>query len=271
MGNVTFYVVAHQDDWQLFRGEQAWADLRSGARVVIICVTAGEASPPWQVRELGSLVSCQVAIDGKVMDLSPTIFGVEANGHMVQCSKYKNSTTYFLRIPEAGNSLGGPLQRLHEADERVTTVDGAATYRSWSDLTTTLRELMERERIEAAEPNPWFNTFEFEQPMGGRFDDNPDHILTGQAVQDAGLDAYNKLYFYGYRPPPPWLAPDERNPPDNDGDLQLPDNNLEPDQVEHKKQLFLGYARTHSNFFTDFEQHHSIYEDWLARSFFHVR
>jgi|GEM_PF-6168842 len=47
---VSFYVVAHQDDWQLFMGSQAWADVQSydaaesmvnGSKVVFIYITDG--------------------------------------------------------------------------------------------------------------------------------------------------------------------------------------------------------------------------------------
>jgi hypothetical protein len=47
---VSFYVVAHQDDWQIFMGQQAWYDTRSydagagvakGAKVVFIYITDG--------------------------------------------------------------------------------------------------------------------------------------------------------------------------------------------------------------------------------------
>lgn len=54
MPYVGCYVAAHQDDWQLFRGEQAWADLNTaGVRVVFVHTTAGDAGATngwWEAR-----------------------------------------------------------------------------------------------------------------------------------------------------------------------------------------------------------------------------
>jgi hypothetical protein len=36
MAPISFYVMAHQDDWQMFRGEQAWIDIQAGARVAFV-------------------------------------------------------------------------------------------------------------------------------------------------------------------------------------------------------------------------------------------
>ena len=41
---VVFYIMAHQDDWQLFRGEQAYADINThSVRAIFIYATAGNA------------------------------------------------------------------------------------------------------------------------------------------------------------------------------------------------------------------------------------
>jgi hypothetical protein len=65
MGIVAFYVVAHQDDWQLFRGQQAWSDIQSGAQIVFIYLTAGDAGGDrgvgwWEAREVAALESCRL-------------------------------------------------------------------------------------------------------------------------------------------------------------------------------------------------------------------
>src|SRR5947209_5394289 len=64
MSGVVFYISAHQDDWQLFRGERAYRDLRApGLRVVFVYTTAGDSGDGpgaswWRARERGALASC---------------------------------------------------------------------------------------------------------------------------------------------------------------------------------------------------------------------
>ena len=31
-----FYIVAHADDWQLFMGDKAWADVQAGHKVIFV-------------------------------------------------------------------------------------------------------------------------------------------------------------------------------------------------------------------------------------------
>ena len=57
--SLAFYVTAHQDDWELFRGQQAYKDLATSTnKVVFIYVTAGDAGRTngwWEARERGAL------------------------------------------------------------------------------------------------------------------------------------------------------------------------------------------------------------------------
>src|SRR5436190_22007358 len=64
---VSYYLAAHQDDWQLFMGTNAKADA-SYAKVVFITLTAGDAGdgnngggiiPYFQARENGAIKSVQ--------------------------------------------------------------------------------------------------------------------------------------------------------------------------------------------------------------------
>lgn len=262
MGMVTFYIVAHQDDWQLFRGEQAFVDLTLNnpvVGVVIICVTAGELGGPWPERENGCVASCRAALGDDACETSDVL---DVNGHRVARVRYKNSVCYFLRIPEAGNTVGGPLQSLREQGQPTTTVDGANTYESWSDLTDTLRAIMEVERTVWDEPHPWFNAHDYAQQMGGPDDDNPDHIMVGFAVRDAALNNYDKLYFRGYRPPPPW-EPGDPEPPSTDAPLSV-------EQVKNKRTLFMAYVNVDSALQADYQNSHDVYESWLSRTYFRV-
>ena len=59
--SLAFYVTAHEDDWELFRGEQAYRDLATPTKkVVFIYVTAGDAGQTngwWEAREQGALAA----------------------------------------------------------------------------------------------------------------------------------------------------------------------------------------------------------------------
>ena len=57
MKTVTFYVVAHADDWQLFMNPDAFKDITMpDSKVVFIVTTAGDAGKEdnyWKAREEG--------------------------------------------------------------------------------------------------------------------------------------------------------------------------------------------------------------------------
>ena len=87
MAAVAFYISAHQDDWQLFRGERAWSDVMSGATVVFVYVTAGDAGRRdgwWEAREEGALASSRLIVNQRRLDPAPpdqTRDSVTINGH----------------------------------------------------------------------------------------------------------------------------------------------------------------------------------------------
>src|SRR3982751_2045931 len=59
------FVVAHQDDWQVFMGDVATRILRSGSPATFIYLTAGDDgrdSLYWQTRERAALHSTQIAM-----------------------------------------------------------------------------------------------------------------------------------------------------------------------------------------------------------------
>src|SRR4026209_2547278 len=65
------FIEAHQDDWQLFAGNQTASSAQTAAKVVIVYVTAGDAGSSivnpafWQARETASKAALEViAPDG---------------------------------------------------------------------------------------------------------------------------------------------------------------------------------------------------------------
>ena len=198
---VSFYFSAHEDDWQLFMNPNAYADVRSPTtKVVFVYVTAGDAGagsgnggrarPYYLARENGARLSVMFMADAERVPVP----SAEAStaiilGHDVHRWAYRNTVSYFLRLPDgdmAGTGYEGTgwqsLQRLHQAKvSSIEAVDASATYRGWDDLTATLRELITEERREAR--SVWIN---LPDPDGSRnSNDHSDHRYVSVAVLDA--------------------------------------------------------------------------------------
>src|SRR5712692_478038 len=103
--SVAFYIVAHQDDWQLFMTPNAYRDMcRPDTKVVFIYTTTGEAGKGtsyWQAREKGALQSIRFALDTPDSPPQDFVEGErDACGHPLYYCVYKNSVSYFLRLPD---------------------------------------------------------------------------------------------------------------------------------------------------------------------------
>ena len=197
---VSVFVVAHQDDWQLFMSPVAFHAMdEPGEKAVFIHVTAGDAGrgvtgepvPYYKAREEGALRAVRFMANagdkpglGAPMEWS----AAERAGHLVQRVVYANAVVYFLRLPD-GRGLEGTgyegtgfqsLQRLMSGEiQTIEAIDGSARYGGWADLQNTLRDIIETEReagkalsIHITEPDPAFNPTE-----------HSDHRHTALAVQ----------------------------------------------------------------------------------------
>src|SRR5690348_6093412 len=99
--SVSFYTQAHQDDWQLFRGEQVWEDINTvGNKVVFIYATAGDAGQKdgwWEAREKGALASVRKILNAP----SPLTTKVKyINRHPIVLYSCGNTESYFMRLPD---------------------------------------------------------------------------------------------------------------------------------------------------------------------------
>ena len=172
--SVSFSVQAHQDDWQLFMSNKVVADLNiSGRKMVFITLTAGDGSVGngaygpssvifFQARENGAVYSSKYVADittGTAPADVPTATTVSILGntnHNITKYVYKNTVNYFLRLPDGnGNGNGFPntgsvsLERLKTgAIASISALGGtAATYTGWSDLTNTIKTIINTEKI----------------------------------------------------------------------------------------------------------------------------
>ncbi len=224
---VTFYVVAHADDWQLFMGEAAYDDLTdSTQKVVFIYLTAGDAAlgdivqcadypgarPYYIAREEGALASVRLVADRTSKGcpdsyrITTTDFRVTARPpgrppqtrvHRLRRVAYRNSVSYFLRLPDAPSrrNPGGDLltdfyndwnpapgtEIPAQTPTLVTAVDSSTRYSSWVDLTATVRAILVRES--AGWPDFTINLSETEAPLNPK--DHPQHVVAGRAALDA--------------------------------------------------------------------------------------
>lgn len=198
---VAFYFSAHEDDWQLFMNPPAFADVLDPAcRCVFVHMTAGDAGlgtgnggrkhPLYLAREHGAEAAIRFTADAN--ERSPVDSDITTpafEGHSIRRVVYRNTISYFLRLPDGSPSGDGykatghqSLKRLKNGDlDSMTAVDGSAVYRDWNALTATLRALIERERgterpidLHIPEADPALNP-----------NDHSDHNMTAHAVRDA--------------------------------------------------------------------------------------
>ena len=200
---VSFYFAAHEDDWQLFMNPSAFQDVLDGAsKTVFVHVTAGDAGlgtgqgnrkrPYYLARENGAQEAVRFMAD---TDHEPSVRNESSamvNAHRIFRIAYRNTVSYFLRVPD-GNIKGEgfaetgfqSLLRLHKgAIAKMTAVDGSTEYRGWDDLVRTVRAIVDAERGRASLVQ--INVAETDQTINP--DDHADHLMTAQAALDAVKD-----------------------------------------------------------------------------------
>jgi hypothetical protein len=250
MGRISYYVSAHQDDWQLFRGEQAATDVaRPDSRVIFIYVTAGELDHAlsgipqdviWPAREHGAMASIE-ALTGERSQ--PATF-LDIGGHRIARYVCANTVSYFLRIREQ-------LYKLRHGYERTwPAIDGSSSY-TWRSLVETLRALVDHERGDVDEP-PWVNTHAGDHQANGP-QGSGDHWAVAAAVEAAVLDGSYRLLG--------WI----------DYHVEDLDPNLSAKDAELKRVLMRdAYSRVyaHDAGIDDWKLARSFYEGWIDKSYF---
>jgi hypothetical protein len=198
---VSIFVVAHQDDWQLFMNPEAYKRMdEPGEKAVFVHVTAGDAGkgitgepvPYYLAREEGALRAVRFMANA-ANQTTGTTNTVHAGmtpvaGHQIQRAVYGNAVVYFLRLPD-GNIVNGSvytphpfsLERLRTAQaEYSETIDASAKYVGWSDLVNTLAAIVDHERT-AGQPLS-LHIAETEEELNQR--DHPDHRATALGMEE---------------------------------------------------------------------------------------
>jgi len=200
---VSFYFAAHEDDWQLFMNPSAFEDVsRDAAKTVFIHMTAGDAGlgigaggrkhPFYLARENGAEMAIRFMADADDIPAKRTAAPMAFNGHSIYRVSYRNTVTYFLRVPD-GNALGTgyadtgfqSLKRLAQGKiDALVAVDGSTAYHGWGDLTATVRSIVDFERGGAAVVQ--INVAELDARINPN--DHSDHLMTARAALDAVSD-----------------------------------------------------------------------------------
>ncbi len=204
--NVSLYIIAHADDWQLFMFPHVYKDIIApDCRVIFIVTTAGDAGMDetfWTAREEGlksSIRFCIAPLSEKVEFVADRKF----NNHKIGFCTINNTTTYFLRLPD-GNLDGKGFSSCNfqslsqfklQQINFISALNNSATYQSWSELLSLFESIIAFEckgfsniRIHYLNPDPGINS-----------NDHPDHIATGNIIQNiTTITGIHQLLFVGY-------------------------------------------------------------------------
>jgi LmbE family N-acetylglucosaminyl deacetylase len=212
---VAFYFGAHPDDWQLFMNPNAYYDVQKPSnKVVFVYVTAGDAGaglgngersqPYYLARENGAKFSGRFLADVAKAPVTPVDSVASVAGHRIKRWQYRNTVSYFLRLPDGSPQGTGyvttaqqSLKRLQEGALRtMTSIDNSTTYQDWPDLIKTLRKLIDDERGTAT--NVWVHIPDtnIEKNIG----DHADHQHMAQGVLEAIAERpwINKALYLNY-------------------------------------------------------------------------
>jgi hypothetical protein len=200
---VSFYFAAHEDDWQLFMNPSAFQDvIKDAAKTVFVHVTAGDAGlgmgrggrkhPFFLARENGAEAAVRFMADADDTPAEKIAGHATFNGHAIYRVSYRNTVSYFLRVPD-GNPAGTgyydtgfqSLKRLADGEnDLLAAIDGSTAYHGWDDLVKTVRAIMDAERGNAAQVQ--INVAERDRRINPN--DHSDHQMTAKAALDAVKD-----------------------------------------------------------------------------------
>jgi len=264
--NPVFYVSAHPDDWQIFIGNKVYNDVKQGRKVVIIYTTAGDAGREesfWRSRELAANTSVEFLVDGSLVDdeknNNKCSFNMVNNHSLWRCT-YGKVTSYWLRLPDGTPSGQGTLtyqrqslKKFYQEDiNSLQTVDKSSTYSSWEDLTKTITQLINKEKLDNRTSYSIYS-HSYKDVFIGSPGDHSDHIYSGKLIFDLTDRFPVKKYWYsGYN---------AVNQPIN----------LSDEDVLHKLDLFMSFERamlydiSHSTY----SEAPKTYFNWLVRTYYY--
>ena len=157
---ISVFVTAHPDDWQLFMNPNAFhAVSDSNQQVIFLHITAGDAGHGMEyndftlAREEGSKRAMRFLIKAafpwESFQDTPIDTSVLINNHEIHYYKYRNISSYFMRLPDGNFDGGGYVRHNKESVKKIlsgekltiNTIDCLNTY-TREDLIETLRGII---------------------------------------------------------------------------------------------------------------------------------
>jgi LmbE family N-acetylglucosaminyl deacetylase len=253
------FIVAHEDDWQLFMGDIAARQVRAGDSVSFIYLTAGDDgrdSLYWLTRERAALQSTRVAIGRDASDSSQVKCSMTiVLDHALQKCAIANTKSYFLRLPDGKrNGMGfasHDYQSLRKLRGRkiavVNAIDGSAAYNGWEDLTATVRSI-----VGSDSPDRGVVVHASDPSIAANPHDHFDHRMAGLLVEDLRrTQLWKTQYYVGYA-------------------LATRAANRSTDDAREKTAIFLAYdkeMRRVNPKWSAYDEHRQFYSDCMLRTY----
>lgn len=253
------FVVAHEDDWQLFMGDVVAKRIRAGDSVIFIYLTAGDDgrdSLYWQTREHAALQSTRLAIGPGAADSAAVRCSTtEVLEHAIRKCVIANTESYFMRLPDGKrNGLGfgrhdyQSLRRLRgNKIGAIVAVDGSAAYHGWQDLMATANKLIGSSSA-AAEIVVHAN----DPSVAANPHDHFDHRMAGLLVNDLRKgQTWNTRYYVGYA-------------------LATRAANRSADEAREKTAIFLAYDKEMmrvNKAWSAYAEHPAFYSECMLRTY----
>ena len=253
------FVVAHEDDWQLFMGDVVAKRIRAGDSVIFIYLTAGDDgrdSLYWQTRERAALQSTRLAIGPDAADSAAVRCSTtEVLEHAIRKCMIANTESYFMRLPDGKrNGLGfgrhdyQSLRRLRgKKIGTMLAVDGSAAYHGWQDLMATANKLIGSSSA-AAEIVVHAN----DPSIAANPHDHFDHRMAGLLVNDLRKgQTWDTRYYVGYA-------------------LATRAANRSADEAREKTAIFLAYDKEMmrvNKAWSAYAEHPAFYSQCMVRTY----
>jgi LmbE family N-acetylglucosaminyl deacetylase len=253
------FIVAHEDDWQLFMGDIAARQVRAGDSVSFIYLTSGDDgrdSLYWRTREQAALQSTRVAIGLDASDSSQVKCSMTTVlDHAIHQCVVAKTKSYFLRLPDGKRNGAGFARHNYQSLRKlrgrkipvVNAIDGSAGYNGWEDLTATVSSIIGSDSpdrdvvIHASDPSIAANPH-----------DHFDHRMAGLLVEDLRrTQPWNTQYYVGYA-------------------LATRAANRSTDEAREKTAIFLAYdkeMRRVNPKWSAYDEHRQFYSECMLRTY----
>jgi LmbE family N-acetylglucosaminyl deacetylase len=253
------FVVAHQDDWQLFMGDVVARAIKAGDSTTFIYLTAGDDgrdSLYWRTRERAALQSMRVAIGANASDSNAVRCSTTTVlDHAIQQCILANTRSYFLRLPDGKRNGAGfashNYQSLRKLRGRkvpvVNAVDGSAAYQGWEGLTATVSSV-----IGSSSPNQDLVVHTSDPSIAANPHDHFDHRMAGLLVEDLRRrQRWKTQYYVGYA-------------------LAARAANRSNEEAREKTAIFLAYDKEMKRAnprWSAYEEHPGFYSECMVRTY----